>query len=122
MLNTERKPITGKRVQLMATCLCDAFYDDVAAATVQVLEYLGVEVVFPEGQTCCGQPAFNGGDWTASRKVVRHTVKTFAGEEPVVVPSGSCAARRRWPFTARVTRAGRTAVRRRQRYSVRSPV
>eukprot|EP01035_Chromulina_nebulosa_P040027 gene40027-54116_t len=92
MLNTERKPITGKRVQLMATCLCDAFYDDVAAATVQILEYLGVEVVFPDGQTCCGQPAFNGGDWAASRKVVRHTVKTFVGEEPVVVPSGSCAA------------------------------
>jgi L-lactate dehydrogenase complex protein LldE len=92
MLNTERTPITGKRVQLMATCLCDAFYDDVAAATVQVLEHLGVEVVFPEAQTCCGQPAFNGGDWAASRKVVRHTVKTFAGDEPVVVPSGSCAA------------------------------
>lgn len=92
MLNTERSPITGKRVQLMATCLCDAFYDDVAAATVQVLEHLGVEVVFPETQTCCGQPAFNGGDWAASRKVVRHTVKTFAGDEPVVVPSGSCAA------------------------------
>src|SRR4051812_34219469 len=92
MLNTERSPITSKRVQLMATCLCDAFYDDVAAATVEVLEYLGVEVVFPEAQTCCGQPAFNGGDWVASRKVVRHTVKTFAGEEPVVVPSGSCAA------------------------------
>lgn len=92
MLNTERSPITGKRVQLMATCLCDAFYDDVAKATVEVLEYLGVEVAFPEGQTCCGQPAFNGGDWPASRKVVRHTVKTFAGDEPVVVPSGSCAA------------------------------
>ena len=92
MLNTERSPITGKRVQLMATCLCDAFYDDVAAATVEVLEHLGVEVIFPEGQTCCGQPAFNGGDWVASRKVVRHTVRTFAGDEPVVVPSGSCAA------------------------------
>ena len=76
----------------MATCLCDAFYDDVAAATVQVLEHLGVAVEFPEAQTCCGQPAFNGGDWAASRKVVRHTVKTFAGECPVVVPSGSCAA------------------------------
>jgi L-lactate dehydrogenase complex protein LldE len=91
MLNTERMPVTGKRVQLMATCLCDAFYDDVAAATVQVLEYLGCTVEFPEGQTCCGQPAFNGGDWPASRKVVRHTVKTFAGSDPVIVPSGSCA-------------------------------
>jgi L-lactate dehydrogenase complex protein LldE len=92
MLNAERTPIKGKRVQLMATCLCDAFYDDVAAATVEVLEHLGVEVVFPEAQTCCGQPAFNGGDWAASRKVVRHTVRTFAGDDPVVVPSGSCAA------------------------------
>ncbi|HEU5077728.1 MAG TPA: (Fe-S)-binding protein [Opitutaceae bacterium] len=76
----------------MATCICDAFFDDVARATVEVLEYLGCAVEFPEAQTCCGQPAFNGGDWAASRKVVRHTVRTFAGELPVVIPSGSCAA------------------------------
>lgn len=76
----------------MATCLCDAFFDDVAKATVQVLEWAGCEVEFPEGQTCCGQPAFNAGDWKASRQVVRHTMDVFAGEKPVVVPSGSCAA------------------------------
>jgi len=92
MLNTSRSPVTGKRVQLMATCICDAFYDDAAVATVQVLEHLGCAVEFPEGQTCCGQPAFNCGDWPASRKVVRHTVRTFAGDVPVIVPSGSCAA------------------------------
>jgi len=80
------------RVQLMATCLCDAFYDDVAAATVQVLEHLGCEVEFPAGQTCCGQPAFNAGDWPASRRVVRHAVRTFRGDAPIIVPSGSCAA------------------------------
>jgi L-lactate dehydrogenase complex protein LldE len=83
---------SGKRIQFMATCLCDAFYDDAAIATVQVLEHVGCSVEFPDAQTCCGQPAFNGGDWNASRKVVRHTMKTFAGEHPVVVPSGSCAA------------------------------
>ncbi len=76
----------------MATCLCEAFFDDVAIATVQVLEYLKCEVAFPDGQTCCGQPAFNAGDWASSRRVVRHCLKVFAGEEPVVVPSGSCAA------------------------------
>lgn len=92
MLNTQRKPVTGKRVQLMATCLCDAFFDDVARATVEVLEHAGCTVEFPEGQTCCGQPAFNGGDWASSRKVVRHTVNVFAGDLPVIVPSGSCAA------------------------------
>jgi L-lactate dehydrogenase complex protein LldE len=85
-------PGPDKRVQLMATCLCDAFYDAAARATVEVLEYLGCIVEFPEAQTCCGQPAFNGGDWPASRKVVRHTLRTFAGEVPVIIPSGSCAA------------------------------
>ena len=76
----------------MATCLCDAFYDGVAKATVEVLEHLGCEIAFPEDQTCCGQPAFNAGDWVASRKVVRHACTVFAGADPVVVPSGSCAA------------------------------
>ena len=44
---TSARP-NGKRIQLMATCLCDAFYDDVAAATVEVLEHLGCEIDFPE--------------------------------------------------------------------------
>jgi L-lactate dehydrogenase complex protein LldE len=87
-----RKVPASKRVQFMATCLCDAFFDDVAVASVEVLEHLGCTVTFPEGQTCCGQPAFNGGDWENSRKVVRHTVRVFAGDDPVIIPSGSCAA------------------------------
>lgn len=82
----------GRRVQLMATCLCDAFFDDVAVATVEVLEHLGCTVEFPENQTCCGQPAFNSGDWPASRRVIRHALDVFAGDLPIVVPSGSCAA------------------------------
>ena len=88
---TDDRP-AGKQVLLMSTCLCDAFYDEAAKATVEVLEYLGVEVIFPENQTCCGQPAFNSGDWNASRKVARHTAEVFEGGLPVIVPSGSCAA------------------------------
>jgi L-lactate dehydrogenase complex protein LldE len=92
MQSDRQLPGAGRRVQLMATCLCDAFYADTARATVEVLEHLGCIVEFPSDQTCCGQPAFNGGDWAASRKVVRHALRTFAGELPVVVPSASCAA------------------------------
>ncbi|MGE9297379.1 MAG: heterodisulfide reductase-related iron-sulfur binding cluster, partial [Puniceicoccales bacterium] len=91
MINFQARP-KEKRVQFMATCLCDAFFDDAAQASVEVLEHLGVEIEFPAGQTCCGQPAFNSGDWNNSRKVVRHVMDTFKGDEPVVVPSGSCAA------------------------------
>lgn len=82
----------GKRVLLMGTCLCDAFFDDAAIATVEVLEHLGVTVEYPEDQTCCSQPAFNSGDWKSSRKVARHTAGIFSGDLPVIVPSGSCAA------------------------------
>jgi L-lactate dehydrogenase complex protein LldE len=83
--------MTAPRVQLMATCLCDAFFDDVARATVEVLEHVGCEVVFPEDQTCCGQPAFNSGDWPAARTIARHGLRVFDDAAPVVVPSGSCA-------------------------------
>lgn len=92
MKRERQAPGPDKRVQLMATCLCDAFYADTARATVEVLEYLGCQIDFPEGQTCCGQPAFNGGDWEASRRVVRHTLRTFTGDLPVIIPSASCAS------------------------------
>jgi L-lactate dehydrogenase complex protein LldE len=75
----------------MATCLADAFFDDVARASVEVLEHLGCRVEVPTDQTCCGQPAFNAGDWEASRRVARHALRVFAGDGAVVVPSGSCA-------------------------------
>ena len=80
------------KVSLFVTCLVDQLFPQVGLSTVKVLKKCGVAVDFDPRQTCCGQPAFNGGDWDASRKVVRHTVRTFRGERPVVVPSGSCAA------------------------------
>lgn len=84
--------LKGKRISFMATCLCDAFYANVAKAAYQVLEYAGCEIDFPEAQTCCGQPAHNAGDVKNARKVIEHHLKTFAEPIPVVVPSGSCAA------------------------------
>ena len=92
MVYPERAPVEGRQVQFMLTCLCDVFFDDVARAAVEVLESLGCTVDFPEDQTCCGQPGFTAGDWTACRRVVRHVAKVFAGDQPIIVPAGSCAA------------------------------
>ena len=82
----------GRQVQLMITCLCDAFYADVAKAVYAVLKHAGCSIDIPEAQTCCGQPAFNAGDWESTRRVMRHTLKAFAGDAPVILGSGSCAA------------------------------
>jgi L-lactate dehydrogenase complex protein LldE len=82
-------------VKLMLTCLCDAFYGEVGIATVRVLEHAGCTVVFPEDQTCCGQPPFNAGDWDEARKIATRWKKVFGLSElqtPIVTPSSSCAA------------------------------
>jgi L-lactate dehydrogenase complex protein LldE len=86
------KPPTMLKVSLMVTCLGDAFFPDVGAATVRLLRRLGVTVDFPQAQTCCGQPLFNSGYKTEARDVARHTIRAFENGQPVVTPSGSCAA------------------------------
>ena len=57
-----------------------------------VLERAGFDVVFPEAQTCCGQPAFNSGYREEARQVALHFLDVFSKSENVVVPSGSCTA------------------------------
>jgi L-lactate dehydrogenase complex protein LldE len=59
---------------------------------VRLLRRLGVELDFPEAQTCCGQPHFNSGYHVQARELARHTLRTFDNGQMVVVPSGSCAA------------------------------
>jgi L-lactate dehydrogenase complex protein LldE len=79
------------RVALMATCINDALFPDTAKAVVRVLRRLGVEVDFPERQTCCSQPMVNTGYLDEAVPVVRTFVDAFAGYDAVVAPSGSCA-------------------------------
>jgi L-lactate dehydrogenase complex protein LldE len=79
-------------VQLFPTCLVNEFHPEAGMAVVRVLERLGFEVAVPEGQTCCGQPAYNAGFQDEARQVARHTLDVLAATDgPIVVPSGSCA-------------------------------
>jgi L-lactate dehydrogenase complex protein LldE len=80
------------RVSIFATCIVDQLFPDAGIAMATVLERLGYRVDVPEGQTCCGQPAFNSGYRDEARAIARHTLKILAGSEYVVVPSGSCTA------------------------------
>lgn len=83
-------PIT--RVQLFVTCLVDAFAPTTGLAVVDLLERLGLEVEYPAGQTCCGQPQLNGGFAVEAATLARRTVDLLTvSNAPVVVPSGSCA-------------------------------
>ena len=79
------------RAALLITCLADVFYPEVGERIVRLLRRLGVEVDFPDGQTCCGLPLFNSGYHREAAEVARRTVAIFRDAEQVVVPSGSCA-------------------------------
>ncbi len=49
------------RVALFVTCLVDAIRPEIGFSVIKLLEAAGCEVVVPESQTCCGQPAFSIG-------------------------------------------------------------
>ena len=102
------------RVQLFITCIVDSLFPNVGEAMVAVLERLGVEVEFPEAQTCCGQPGYNAGFRAEARELSLNFISVFeqasppqppsperavpfrrggaGGEVFVLTPSGSCAA------------------------------
>ncbi|MBI2171570.1 MAG: (Fe-S)-binding protein [Chloroflexi bacterium] len=80
------------RASLFATCLVDQFFPQVGVSTVNLLRRLEVQVDFPVGQTCCGQPAFNSGYRSHALPLALRWLDLFQDSEYVVVPSGSCAA------------------------------
>ena len=80
------------KASLFVTCVVDQFYPEIGESTVRVLRRLGVDVDFPEGQTCCGQPAFNSGFRSDAKPLARRFLDTFESAEAVVIPSGSCTA------------------------------
>lgn len=79
------------KVSLFVTCLADLFRPSVAFASIKLLEQAGCEVTVPPAQTCCGQPAYNTGDYESSAPLARQLIRQFESADYVVVPSGSCA-------------------------------
>lgn len=78
------------KVGLFIPCYVDQFYPQTGIATLQLLETLGVNVVFPMQQTCCGQPMANSGFARLSAGCDRNFVRNFADCDVVVGPTGSC--------------------------------
>jgi L-lactate dehydrogenase complex protein LldE len=80
------------RVALFVPCYVDQLWPRVGLAAASVLERHGVEVAFPEEQTCCGQPMSNAGCADAAAPLARRFLEIFAGYDAVVCPSGSCTS------------------------------
>lgn len=78
-------------VDLFIPCFIDQLFPETAFNMVKVLEKLGCEVHYNKNQTCCGQPAFNNGNWDEARKIGQKFLSDFSEYDHfIVAPSGSC--------------------------------
>ncbi|GGP32325.1 Fe-S oxidoreductase [Streptomyces variabilis] len=80
------------RVALFLTCVNDTLHPDTGRAVVKLLTRLGVDVDFPEAQTCCGQAHYNTGYRHETEPMARHFADVFRDHDAIVTPSGSCGA------------------------------
>ena len=78
------------RIALFTTCIGDTIAPEASRATVQILERLGHEVVFPAEQTCCGQLHLNSGYADEADALARRFAAIFGEYDAVVSPSSSC--------------------------------
>jgi L-lactate dehydrogenase complex protein LldE len=88
------------RIGLFIPCYIDAFFPEAGIATLELLERFGLDVIYPEDQTCCGQPMANSGfnaDCAATEALF---VRNFKDFDYVVAPSGSCVHHVRDNFDA----------------------
>ena len=77
-------------VGLFIPCYVDQFFPNAAIATLQLLEKLGVKVVYPEKQSCCGQPMANSGYEHLTTGCNEVFIAGFSEFDYIVSPSGSC--------------------------------
>ena len=80
------------KADLFVTCIVDQLYPQVGVSVVRVLRRLGVEVGFPEDQTCCGQAVYNSGFTQEARTLALRVLHSFRNSDYIIVPSGSCGA------------------------------
>ena len=86
-------------VYFFSTCVVDLMAPQAGVDAIRLLQEAGIEVVFPQAQSCCGQPAYSSGFFDEARRVAQAQLAIFPEPWPIVVPSGSCAGmiKHHWP-------------------------
>lgn len=77
-------------VDIFIPCFVDQIFPDTAMNMIKVLEKVGCTVNYNPEQTCCGQPAFNGGYWDQCKEVGEKFIRDFPNDRYIVSPSASC--------------------------------
>ena len=83
---------SGQKVSLFLGCVADVTQPEVTAASIAVLNAMGIEVEVPSDQQCCGALDQHAGRAEQASALARENLAAFAGEAPVLSSASGCAA------------------------------
>lgn len=68
---------SGPRVGIFSGCMVEYFYPEIGKYMVDVLDDMGVTVIVPSHQTCCGMPALAGGAFDVVKELAVKNLEEF---------------------------------------------
>jgi glycolate oxidase iron-sulfur subunit len=94
-------PDPQARVLYFTGCATNYLFEGVGRAVIDVLQRLGVEVIIPPGQMCCGLPIFLAGARKMALKNVRKNLEIFRRDDvdAVIVDCATCGAALKKEYT-----------------------
>ena len=78
------------RAAYFSGCATEFSFPEVGKALIRILNHLGVEVIFPKDQGCCGISIFSNGDLETAKEMALHNIRVFTRQDVDVVVTG-CA-------------------------------
>ncbi|HLX79820.1 MAG TPA: LUD domain-containing protein [Burkholderiales bacterium] len=91
-------------------CLIDFAYPEMGESVVKILNKAGIEVTFPQGQTCCGAPARFSGAYEVAAQNAKDNIDALLSEDVQYVVSAcpTCTVALKHDFIATFENLGDT--------------
>jgi glycolate oxidase iron-sulfur subunit len=93
----ERHPelIPGEKgkplVAFFTGCMVNYMYPEIGDALLKILKFMGMNVLIPADQGCCGLPALSAGDGATVETLAERNLAAFGRKEPEVILT-ACAS------------------------------
>jgi iron-sulfur cluster protein len=101
IFNKIKQPKSKTKVAFFSGCAIEFVYPNIGEAVVKVLNKAGIEVLFPEAQSCCGIPHWGSGSYDMAAAAAGHNIKPLLEGDPdyIVVACATCATalKKEWP-------------------------
>ena len=104
------QPKCTERAAFYSGCLIDFAYPEMGESVIKILNKAGIEVIFPEGQTCCGAPARFSGAYEVAAQNAKDNIDAMLSEDVQYVVSAcpTCTVALKHDFIANFESLGQT--------------